>query len=36
MALLQIDVAPEWVDYNGHMNDAEYHLYPRNPFVLPT
>ncbi|SIN96974.1 thioesterase family protein [Salinivibrio sp. ES.052] len=24
MALLKIDVAPEWVDYNGHMNDAEY------------
>lgn len=24
MALLTIDVAPDWVDYNGHMNDAEY------------
>ncbi|XOZ32835.1 thioesterase family protein [Halomonadaceae bacterium KBTZ08] len=24
MALLEIRVAPEWVDYNGHMNDAEY------------
>ncbi|MGQ7249744.1 thioesterase family protein [Halomonas sp. V046] len=24
MALLQTRVAPEWVDYNGHMNDAEY------------
>ncbi|OOE36176.1 hypothetical protein BZG04_07605 [Salinivibrio kushneri] len=24
MALLKIDVAPDWVDYNGHMNDAEY------------
>lgn len=24
MALLEIHVAPEWVDYNGHMNDAEY------------
>ena len=24
MALLEVSVAPEWVDYNGHMNDAEY------------
>ncbi|MCE8016963.1 hypothetical protein HOP62_12870 [Halomonas sp. MCCC 1A17488] len=24
MALLTTRVAPEWVDYNGHMNDAEY------------
>ncbi|WP_417329967.1 thioesterase family protein [Halomonas cupida] len=24
MALMQTLVAPEWVDYNGHMNDAEY------------
>ncbi|WP_017431380.1 thioesterase family protein [Vreelandella jeotgali] len=24
MALLNTRVAPEWVDYNGHMNDAEY------------
>ncbi|WNK19998.1 thioesterase family protein [Halomonas piscis] len=24
MALLETRVAPEWVDYNGHMNDAEY------------
>ncbi|MCK2182906.1 thioesterase family protein [Halomonas getboli] len=24
MALLDTRVAPEWVDYNGHMNDAEY------------
>jgi len=24
MALLEVRVAPEWVDYNGHMNDAEY------------
>ena len=24
MALLVTRVAPEWVDYNGHMNDAEY------------
>ncbi|QFU00162.1 L-carnitine dehydrogenase [Halomonas sp. THAF5a] len=24
MALMEIRVAPEWVDYNGHMNDAEY------------
>lgn len=22
--VLQTRVAPEWVDYNGHMNDAEY------------
>jgi acyl-CoA thioester hydrolase len=22
--VLQLRVAPEWVDYNGHMNDAEY------------
>ncbi|MDN3556228.1 thioesterase family protein [Halomonas maura] len=24
MVLLETRVAPEWVDYNGHMNDAEY------------
>lgn len=24
MPLLTTRVAPEWVDYNGHMNDAEY------------
>ncbi|RAR57667.1 acyl-CoA thioester hydrolase [Onishia taeanensis] len=24
MALLDTQVLPEWVDYNGHMNDAEY------------
>ncbi|GEK73286.1 MULTISPECIES: thioesterase family protein [Halomonas] len=24
MALLETRVVPEWVDYNGHMNDAEY------------
>ncbi|MGQ4880587.1 thioesterase family protein [Billgrantia sp. LNSP4103-1] len=24
MKLLTTRVAPEWVDYNGHMNDAEY------------
>ncbi|KGE77329.1 thioesterase family protein [Halomonas salina] len=24
MALLETRVAAEWVDYNGHMNDAEY------------
>ncbi|MDT8879243.1 thioesterase family protein [Halomonas saccharevitans] len=24
MALMEIRVASEWVDYNGHMNDAEY------------
>ncbi|SDN17324.1 thioesterase family protein [Vreelandella arcis] len=24
MMLLETHVAPEWVDYNGHMNDAEY------------
>lgn len=24
MTLLQTEVAPQWVDYNGHMNDAEY------------
>lgn len=24
MALFTTHVAPEWVDYNGHMNDAEY------------
>ncbi|MBB3232071.1 thioesterase family protein [Halomonas stenophila] len=24
MALLETRVAPQWVDYNGHMNDAEY------------
>lgn len=24
MTLMQTEVAPEWVDYNGHMNDAEY------------
>ncbi|CAM3523996.1 thioesterase family protein [Halomonas lysinitropha] len=24
MTLLEIRVRPEWVDYNGHMNDAEY------------
>ncbi|EWH01784.1 thioesterase family protein [Halomonas sp. BC04] len=24
MILLEIRVPPEWVDYNGHMNDAEY------------
>jgi acyl-CoA thioester hydrolase len=24
MPLLATRVAPEWVDYNGHMNDAEY------------
>ncbi|QOR38003.1 hypothetical protein HNO52_05395 [Billgrantia diversa] len=24
MRLLETQVAPEWVDYNGHMNDAEY------------
>lgn len=24
MAVLNTHVAPEWVDYNGHMNDAEY------------
>lgn len=24
MRLLATRVAPEWVDYNGHMNDAEY------------
>ncbi|MGY6565956.1 thioesterase family protein [Halomonas sp. KM-1] len=24
MTLLTTRVAPEWVDYNGHMNDAEY------------
>ncbi|WP_189471027.1 thioesterase family protein [Litchfieldella qijiaojingensis] len=24
MTLLETRVAPEWVDYNGHMNDAEY------------
>lgn len=23
-ALLVLRVAPEWVDYNGHLNDAEY------------
>ncbi|ALM52450.1 thioesterase family protein [Halomonas huangheensis] len=24
LRLLDTQVAPEWVDYNGHMNDAEY------------
>ncbi|MDZ7851712.1 MAG: thioesterase family protein [Halomonas sp.] len=24
MTLLETRVRPEWVDYNGHMNDAEY------------
>ncbi|SFU64926.1 thioesterase family protein [Halomonas korlensis] len=24
MVILESHVAPEWVDYNGHMNDAEY------------
>lgn len=24
MVILDTEVAPEWVDYNGHMNDAEY------------
>ncbi|CBV42633.1 thioesterase family protein [Halomonas elongata] len=24
MALLETRVDPQWVDYNGHMNDAEY------------
>ncbi|QEA38171.1 hypothetical protein FGL86_03180 [Pistricoccus aurantiacus] len=24
MRILDTRVAPEWVDYNGHMNDAEY------------
>ena len=24
MVILKSRVAPEWVDYNGHMNDAEY------------
>ena len=24
--LFTVDVAPEWVDYNGHMNDAAYAL----------
>ncbi|MBB3184058.1 acyl-CoA thioester hydrolase [Halomonas fontilapidosi] len=24
MMILETCVAPEWVDYNGHMNDAEY------------
>ncbi|MDR5866037.1 thioesterase family protein [Halomonas koreensis] len=24
MALLETRVIPEWVDYNGHLNDAEY------------
>ncbi|WP_027948143.1 thioesterase family protein [Litchfieldella anticariensis] len=24
MTLLETRVVPEWVDYNGHMNDAEY------------
>nr|WP_163501158.1 thioesterase family protein [Halomonas socia] len=24
MMILETRVAPEWVDYNGHMNDAEY------------
>ncbi|AMD00813.1 MULTISPECIES: thioesterase family protein [Halomonas] len=24
MKLLEVRVPPEWVDYNGHMNDAEY------------
>lgn len=24
MPLLETRVAPDWVDYNGHMNDAEY------------
>lgn len=24
LRLLETQVAPEWVDYNGHMNDAEY------------
>ncbi|MDN3523045.1 thioesterase family protein [Halomonas ramblicola] len=24
MVILESRVAPEWVDYNGHMNDAEY------------
>ncbi|QTF92966.1 thioesterase family protein [Halomonas sp. BM-2019] len=24
MKILNTRVAPEWVDYNGHMNDAEY------------
>lgn len=24
MAMLETRVAPEWTDYNGHMNDAEY------------
>ncbi|WP_416138441.1 thioesterase family protein [Halomonas sp. HK25] len=24
MIILKSRVAPEWVDYNGHMNDAEY------------
>lgn len=24
MRILDTQVAPEWVDYNGHMNDAEY------------
>ncbi|XKH59099.1 thioesterase family protein [Halomonas sediminis] len=24
MMILESHVAPEWVDYNGHMNDAEY------------
>lgn len=23
-ALTSIEVSPQWVDYNGHMNDAEY------------
>ena len=24
MIIYKTHVAPEWVDYNGHMNDAEY------------
>lgn len=24
MRILDTRVAPEWVDYNGHMNDTEY------------
>ena len=26
LALLETRVAPDWVDYNGHMNDAAYAL----------
>ena len=24
LSVLELDVAPDWIDYNGHMNDAYY------------